>query len=122
MSEANTRPTFVAVRMRINGLAKAHFCLEVSAHFVRVAHRLAGVGLSRLSGKGGAVKLSRDEGESSVERNAHRTRIDGFAYPTFPKLRGPTPKNVGNWVKLTAPVKSSHSVLCCHVDQVERAF
>ena len=51
----------------------------------------------------GAVKLSGDRGESLVERNAHRTRIDGFAYPTFSKLRGPTPKNVDNWVNLTAP-------------------
>jgi hypothetical protein len=51
----------------------------------------------------GAVKLSGDRGESSVERKAHRTIIDGFAYPTFPKLRGPTPKNVGNWVNLTTP-------------------
>ena len=40
-----------------------------------------------------------------MERNANRTRIDGFAYPTFPKLRGPTPKNVGNWLNLTAPAK-----------------
>jgi hypothetical protein len=38
-----------------------------------------------------------------VERNTHRTTIDGFVYPTFPKLRGRTPKNVGNWVNLTAP-------------------
>ena len=67
-----------------------------------------GLNLKRLRGtkrwsQGGAVKLSRDRGESLVERNAHPTRIDGFAYPTFPKLRGPTPKNVGNWVNLTAP-------------------
>jgi hypothetical protein len=61
-------------------------------------------GSSQADDIAGAVKLSRDRGESLVERIDHPTRIDGFAHPTFPKLRGPTPKNVGNWVNLTAPV------------------
>jgi hypothetical protein len=43
----------------------------------------------------GAVKLSGDQGESLMEHNAHRTKIDRFAYPTFPKLRGPTTQKRG---------------------------
>jgi hypothetical protein len=39
-----------------------------------------------------------------------------FTYSTFLKLRGPIPKNVGNWIKLPAPIRGPHRRFCLPVD------